>query len=296
MAAQQIRPEEDWNYAHNLAYLIAACAEAGRYQEGLEWASKLRGVPAPTGMTSARFAIWAGGSVARVRIRFSDWKAVESEAIEFGTDANTASPAAKDYAEGLSLYAKGMAAVEHGEVKPASKRSEALDAMLWRLEASKSKEKDEDEGRDKNQEPEEDDPTEVLNILGTMSLDLRANINSLQGEDEEALKLFEKALENEKDLGYSEPPQFYRPEQESLGNACLKTHQWEKARDAFEQALKQRPKSGHALYGIARSYALAGDAPKAVKAYQNFLASWQNADPDLPQIKQAKSWLAAHAP
>jgi len=33
MAAQQIRPEEDWNYAHNLAYLIAACAEAGRYQE-----------------------------------------------------------------------------------------------------------------------------------------------------------------------------------------------------------------------------------------------------------------------
>jgi hypothetical protein len=28
MTSQQIRPEEDWNYAHNLAYLIAACAEA----------------------------------------------------------------------------------------------------------------------------------------------------------------------------------------------------------------------------------------------------------------------------
>ena len=77
--------------------------------------------------------------MARLRIRFSDWKAVESEAIEFGTGADTASPAAKDYAEGLSLYAKGMAAVEHGDAKPASKQSEALDAMLWRLEASKSK-------------------------------------------------------------------------------------------------------------------------------------------------------------
>jgi tetratricopeptide (TPR) repeat protein len=295
MAAQQIRPEEDWNYAHNLAYLIAACAEAGRYQEGLEWAAKLRGMPAPTGMTSSRFVIWAGGSVARLRIRFSDWKTVESEAIEFGTGAATPSPAAKDYAEGLSLYAKGMAAVEHGEAKPAAKQSEALDAMLWRLEASKSLAKDEDKDKNQNPAPEEDDPTGVLNLLGTLSLDLRANIKSLQGEDQEALELFQKALEKEKDLGYSEPPQFYRPEQESLGYAYLRTRQWEKAREAFEQALKQRPKSGHALYGVARSYALADDAPMAAKAYQDFLASWQNADMHLPQIKQAKSWLAAHA-
>jgi tetratricopeptide (TPR) repeat protein len=298
MAAQQIRPEEDWNYAHNLAYLVAACAEAGRYQEGLEWAAKLGGMPAPTGMTSARFVVWAGASVARLRIRFSDWKAVESGTIEFGTDAQAASPAAKDYAAGLSLYAQGMAAVEHSDAESASRQSETLDAMLWRLEASKPKvkDKDEDKDKDKNQEPEEDDPTEILNILGTMSLDLRANLESLRGENEEALKLFDEALENEKDLSYSEPPHFYRPEQESLGDAYLRSHQWEKARVAFEQALKQRPKSGHALYGIARSYAMAGDAPKAVQAYQDFLASWQNADPNLPQVKQAKSWLAAHAP
>jgi len=296
MAAQQIHPEEDWNYAHNLAYLIAACAEAGRYQEGLEWAAKLRGMPAPTGMTSARFVVWAGGSVARVRIRFGDWKAAESEAIEFGTPADQASPAAQGYAEGLSLYAKGMAAIEHGEAKAAVKQSEALDAMLWRLQATKPKDKDKDEDKDKDLEPKEDDPTEILNILGTMSLDLRANLKGLQGEDAEALKLFQKAAENEKDLGYSEPPQFYRPEQESLGYAYLKTHQWEKARDAFAQALQQRPKSGHALYGLARAYALGGDVPKAVQAYHDFLASWEHADPDLPQIKQAKSWLAAHAP
>jgi tetratricopeptide (TPR) repeat protein len=296
MAAQQIRPEEDWNYAHNLAYLIAACAEAGRYQEGLEWAAKLRGMPAPVGMTTANFVVWAGASVARVRIRFSDWKAVESEAIEFGAEGKAASPAAKDYAKGLSLYAQGLAAIEHGDAKPAGTQSEALDAMLWRLQASKPKEKDEDKDKDKSEEPEEDDPSEILNLLGIMSLDLRANLKSLQGEDVEARKLFEKAIENEKELGYSEPPHLFRPEQESLADAYLRAHQWDKARDAFEQALKQRPKSGHALYGIARSYALAGDAPKAAQAYQDFLASWQDADPDLPQVKQAKSWLAAHAP
>jgi tetratricopeptide (TPR) repeat protein len=221
---------------------------------------------------------------------------VESETVEFGTSAEKASPAAKGFAEGLSLYAKGMTAVEHGEVKPASKKSEALDAMLWRLQASKPKAKDdEDKDKDKSPKTEEDDPTAVLNLLGTMSLDLRANIKSLQGEDAEAVQLFQKAVDKEKDLGYSEPPHFYRPEQESLGDAYLRTHQWDKAREAFEQALKQRPKSGHALYGIARSYAMGGDATKATQAYKDFLASWQNADADLPQMKQAKSWLANHS-
>ncbi len=296
MAAQQIHPDEDWNYAHNLAYLIAACAEAGRYQEGLQWAAKLRGMPSPPGMTASRFAIWAGGSVARVRIRFSDWKAVESESIEFGTTPEAASPAAKDYAAGLSLYARGMAAVEHGDAKQASKHAEALDAMLWRLEASKPKNKDEDEDKEQkpSEEPREDDPTGVLNLLGTLSLDLRANIKSLQGESEEALRLFNQAIDQEKHLGYSEPPQFYRPEQESLGDAYLRAQQWDEARVAFNRALKQRPKSGHALYGIARSYSMAGDTAKAAQAYHDFLASWEHADADLPQIKHAKSWLAAH--
>jgi hypothetical protein len=32
-----------------------------------------------------------------------------------------------------------------------------------------------------------------------------------------------------------------------------------------------------------------------VEAYREFLTAWGNADPDLPQIRQAKSWLAGHA-
>jgi len=290
MANQQIRPEEDWNYAHNLTYLIAACAEGGRYQEGLKWAQKLRGMPAPMGMTSARFVTWAGASVVRLRIRFGDWQAVGGGAIEFGTDRASVGPAAKAYVEGIGFYAKGMAADERGDPAEASKQAEALDALLWRLSASKPKEKD----KDKEPKPDEEDPSQVLNILGTMSLDLRGNTKSVQGEWEEAFKLIQQSIEKEKDLGYSEPPQYYRPGLESLGSACLRAHQWEKARDAFTQALSRRPKSGHALYGIARSYALAGDVPKAVQAYKDFLAEWQDADNELPQIKQAKAWLTVH--
>jgi tetratricopeptide (TPR) repeat protein len=293
MADQHVRPEEDWNYAHNLAYLIAACAEAGRYQEGLEWAQKLRGMPAPEWMTSARFVIWAGGSVVRLHIRFDDWQAVKREDIEFGKDRASAGQAAKAYAEGVSFYAEGMTAVERADPAEASKQSEALDALLWRLSASKPKEKDKDKEKGNDQKSSQEDPSQVLDLLGIMSLDLRGNTKSVLGESEEALKLIQSDIEKEKDLGYSEPPQYYRPERESLGSAYLRMHQWEKAREAFTQALRQRPKSGYALYGIAQSYALAGDVPKAVHAYKDFLAEWQHADQDLSQVKQAKAWLAA---
>jgi tetratricopeptide (TPR) repeat protein len=290
MASQGIKPEEDWNYPHNLAYLIAACAESGRYQEGLEWAKKLRDMPAPPGMTSARFVVWSGASVARVHIRFGDWKAVPSDPVSFGTDAASAGMAAIAYSEGLNLYAMGMAALDGSNVAEASKQAETLDALLWRLEASKPKKKASDAAQDQQAE----NPSEILDLLGTISLDLRGNLKVAQGNAAEGIQLLQQAAEKEKGLGYTEPPHYYRPEQESLGYAYLKTKQWEKAREAFQTELRERPKNGHALYGLAQSYALAGDAKQATAAYQDFLAGWPHADSDLPQVKQAKAWLAAH--
>jgi len=44
--------------------------------------------------------------------------------------------------------------------------------------------------------------------------------------------------------------------------------------------------------GLGRARALAGDAPGARKAYQDFFALWQHADPDLPILRQAKAEFA----
>ncbi len=290
MAAQGIKPEEDWNYPHDLAYLIAACAEAGRYREGLEWAKKLRDMPMPQEMGSARFVTWAGASVARVHVRFSDWQAVPQDPISFGTNAASVSAAAQAYSDGLNVYSKGMAALERGDLPEASGEANALDASLWRLEATKPKKMEGDTAEDHPG----DDPSEVLNLLGTMSLDLRGGLKAAQGDVAGGIKLLQQAAEKEKNLGYSEPPRYFRPEQESIGYAYLESKQWEKARDAFNEALKERPKSGHALYGVAQSYAMAGDVPQGTAAYRDFLSAWRHADSDLPQIKQANAWLASH--
>jgi hypothetical protein len=43
---------------------------------------------------------------------------------------------------------------------------------------------------------------------------------------------------------------------------------------------------------IGRAYATQGDTAKARAAYQDFLALWKDADPDIPILKQAKAEYA----
>ena len=43
------------------------------------------------------------------------------------------------------------------------------------------------------------------------------------------------------------------------------------------------------MAGMARAFALQGDAPKARAAYQDFFAFWKDADPDVPLLRQAKA-------
>ena len=44
--------------------------------------------------------------------------------------------------------------------------------------------------------------------------------------------------------------------------------------------------------GLARAYALRGEKAKSRTAYQDFLALWKDADPDIPILKEAKGEYA----
>jgi len=68
--------------------------------------------------------------------------------------------------------------------------------------------------------------------------------------------------------------------------------------EEFQGILKIRawaitdPFLAYAQLGMARAYAQQGDAEKARTAYQDFLASWKQADPDLPVLKQVQAEYA----
>ena len=82
------------------------------------------------------------------------------------------------------------------------------------------------------------------------------------------------------------------------GEAYLAGGQGASAAAEFQKILDHRglvqncPTGALAHLGLARAYALQKDTVKARAAYQNFLTLWQNADPEIPILKQAKAEVA----
>ena len=57
----------------------------------------------------------------------------------------------------------------------------------------------------------------------------------------------------------------------------------------FEKALVRTPNRSRAVLGLARAAAKAGDMAKSRKAYAQFLINWANADPDRPELAEARA-------
>jgi predicted TPR repeat methyltransferase len=63
------------------------------------------------------------------------------------------------------------------------------------------------------------------------------------------------------------------------------------ARQAFEQALTQRPRSGFGLYGLALCSEKNGETARAAKEFIAFLEAWKHADRSLAQIGHARAYV-----
>jgi hypothetical protein len=72
----------------------------------------------------------------------------------------------------------------------------------------------------------------------------------------------------------------------------LRAKRYDEAKQAYEAALKQRPESGFALYGVAQADAGAKRTVEATRDYAHLLHAWANADADLPQLQAARAWMA----
>jgi len=82
------------------------------------------------------------------------------------------------------------------------------------------------------------------------------------------------------------------------GETYLAAHQGAQAAAEFQLIVDHAgfvgnmPVGALAHLGLGRAYAMEGDTAKAKAAYQDFLALWKDADPDIPILKQAKAEYA----
>jgi Tfp pilus assembly protein PilF len=79
------------------------------------------------------------------------------------------------------------------------------------------------------------------------------------------------------------------------GLGYLAAHQGAEAATEFQNLLDHHgivvsdPIGALAHLQLGRAFALSGDKTKAKTAYQDFLALWKDADPDIPILKEAKA-------
>ena len=57
----------------------------------------------------------------------------------------------------------------------------------------------------------------------------------------------------------------------------------------FDKTLRRTPNRSRAVLGLARARAKFGDAAGSRQAYEQFLQNWRNADPGLPELKEART-------
>jgi tetratricopeptide (TPR) repeat protein len=140
-----------------------------------------------------------------------------------------------------------------------------------------------------------DDTVVQFNYLPT----LRARIALLRSNPQQALDSLQAAAPYELGLPalsfYNWPnlyPVYVR------GEAYLAGHKGNEAAAEFQKILDHRgivlnePIGVLAHLQLGRAYAMQGDTAKSRAAYQNFLALWKDADPDIPILIQAKAEYA----
>jgi len=82
------------------------------------------------------------------------------------------------------------------------------------------------------------------------------------------------------------------------GIAYEQAGRYAEAQQDFQKVLDMKSRSGPdillmiAQLKLGQLFQKQGDAPKARIAYQNFLAAWKDADPDLPLLHEAKAEYA----
>ena len=127
-------------------------------------------------------------------------------------------------------------------------------------------------------------------------LEAAALLRSSQGRHDEAAELMKRAVALEEELSPpSGPPDLIKPSHELYGEILLRAGRHAEAAAQFATALARQPNRARSLVGAARAAARAGDRAAAAEAYAAFLRAHAHADARLPELKEARDYLAQSA-
>ena len=128
------------------------------------------------------------------------------------------------------------------------------------------------------------------------NLQLTALKQFINGDFAHVTQLLDQAAELEESLPPSSgPPDLVKPSHELYGEILLFLDRPQEAQHQFERALLWHPNRARSLLGLARAAAQLGHVQATRQAYTTFLNVWNQADEDLPELREAKQFIQENA-
>jgi len=107
---------------------------------------------------------------------------------------------------------------------------------------------------------------------------LAGELATAQGNADQGITELEAAVAIQDNLAYIEPPAFYYPVRQTLGALLLAANRPADAEAVYRTDLKQYPKNGWSLFGLAQSLTAQGKKAEAAEVQKQFEDAWQHAD------------------
>lgn len=246
-------------YPHNYHFYWACAQMAGQGKLALEVARKLVAKTAvekmgePDWLTLQHYYV----SPWYTMVRFGQWSelAVEPKPVD-----------SLSYVLAIWHYANGMSAVKQNNLPEAKKHLEAIrnfsnlpklnNQKIWGFNSF----------------------ADIIGIAGNV---LEGEYLAASGNHDAAIAALQKAMTSEDGLLYQDPPDWYYPVRETLGNVLLKANRPKEAEKMFRDDLTMYPENGWSLGGLYRALKAQGRSKEADAIRIRFEKAFAGADQNL---------------
>jgi len=267
---------------HNLHWLIYACLQQGRYARAKELIrafTNMRDAIAPDGLH------FLNDALAAYVIETRNW--AEAETLFAATAPKSGGVPRPNSARGVEICG--------APTLPATTGAGGADTAAYvRAFAAAS-----------SGAPNAEQRLEALREAATINnvmarfwririLELTALCRAQAGDAEAALRALREATTIEETFPPPPgPPSSAKPPHELFGEVLLSRDRPAEALAQFNHALTRHPNRALSLLGRARAEAALHDESAARTSYTQFLEVWCDADPNLPELREAREFRAA---
>ncbi|MBK9162394.1 MAG: hypothetical protein IPM21_00485 [Acidobacteria bacterium] len=248
---------KQWHYGHVYSFLIYSYSMQGNYEKVRNALERVFDLNFPNAPTEQR--IYRGNDVMQL-VRFRKW----DEILKLPVDP--VRPGAWHWARTLAYAAKKDIPAAEAE------RKALVEAVAV-----------ENEMMSKTMPPEQfakiSTMLQRMDIISYAKLD--AAIAVAKGDRETAVELLKKAIVEEDQVDYNEPPLIQDPSRETLGGVLLQMGKFAEAEEVFHEDLKYTRNNGRSLFGLWKSLEAQKKAKEAAEAEKQFREAWKYADTEL---------------